>query len=49
MHRKSIKKIHQKKSIKKNLHVNNNHLYLYDYYNNNVNLHEFTVTNVGDF
>ena len=31
------------------LHVNNNHVYLHGYYNNNVNLHIFRLNDVGDF
>ena len=31
------------------LDVNNKHVYLHGYYNNNLNLYKFTWTNISDF
>ena len=35
--------------LKKNLHMNNNRIYLHCYCNNNINLHTFRLIDVGNF
>ena len=34
---------------KKDLHVNSKYVNIYNYYNNNVNIHIYKLTNLGSF